>query len=105
CLRIKRDVINVEYIRQLIRAAGSVAGNYIANENLGNADLRFRVKVCRKESKACKLWLKHVLTYDDAALEKERSELIQEASELEKIFSAILKKLIDKGGNGNPGRK
>ncbi len=98
CLRLKRDVINVEYIRQLIRAAGSVAGNYIeANENLGAGDLRFRIKVCRKESKESRLWMKHVLIYDDAAAEKERAELIQEASELENIFGSILKKLIWKG--------
>lgn len=97
CLKLKKDIINIEYIRQLVRAAGSVAGNYIeANENLGDGDLRFRIKVCRKESKESKLWLKHVLTYDDVSLEKERLELIQEAFELENIFGAILKKLIYK---------
>lgn len=95
CLKLKRDAINVEYIRQLIRAAGSVAGNYIeANENLGDGDFKFRIKVCRKESKESKLWLKHILTYGDAGLEKERLELIQEAFELENIFGSILKKII-----------
>src|SRR6185503_15404728 len=102
CLRLKRDIINAEYIRQLVRAAGSVAGNYIeANENLGDADLRFRVKVCRKESKESRLWLRHILTYDDPVLEKERLELIEEATELEKIFAAILRKLMEKGGNAS----
>lgn len=95
CLKLKRDAINIEYIKQLIRAAGSVAGNYIeANENLGEGDLKFRIKVCRKESKECKLWLKHVLTNGEIELEKERSALIQEALELENIFGSILKKLI-----------
>jgi four helix bundle protein len=56
CLRLKRDIINREYIIQLVRAAGSVAGNYVeANENLGDGDLRFRIKVCRKESKESQL--------------------------------------------------
>jgi four helix bundle protein len=97
CLRLKKDVINIQYIRQLVRAAGSVAANYIeANENLGDGDLKYRIKVCRKESKESKLWLKHVLTNGDVAFEKERSELIQEAFELENIFGAILKKLIIK---------
>ena len=100
CLRLKRDIINAEYIRQLVRAAGSVAGNYIeANENPGDADLRFRVRVCRKESKESRLWLRHILTYNDPVLEKERLELIEEATELEKIFAAILRKLMEKGGN------
>jgi four helix bundle protein len=95
CLKLKRDTINIEYIKQLIRAAGSVAGNYIeANENVGDGDLKYRIKVCRKESKESKLWLKHVLTNNDIELEKERSALIQEAFELENIFGSILKKLI-----------
>ena len=95
CLKLKKDTINIEYIRQLVRAAGSVAANYIeANENLGDGDLKYRIKVCRKESKESKLWLKHVLTNGDIALEKERSELIQEAFELESIFGSILRKLI-----------
>jgi four helix bundle protein len=95
CLILKKDTINIEYIRQLVRAAGSVAGNYIeANENLGDGDLKFRIKVCRKESKESQLWLKHVLTNNDAGIERERIELIQEAFELEQIFGSILKKLV-----------
>jgi len=95
CLRLKRDTVKIEYIRQLVRSAASVAGNYLeANENLGEGDVKFRIKVCRKESKESGLWLKHVLTYDNAMLENERKELIQEAFELESIFGAILKKLI-----------
>ena len=71
CQKLKRDIINREYIVQLIRSAGSVAGNYIeANENLGEGDLKFRIKICRKESKESRLWLRHVLTYDDTNLKK-----------------------------------
>ena len=97
CLRLKRDIINREYIIQLVRAAGSVAGNYVeANENLGDGDLRFRIKVCRKESKESQLWLRHVLTYGDEQLDKEKLKLTQEALELELIFGAILKRLLIK---------
>jgi four helix bundle protein len=97
CLGLKKDIINKEYIVQLVRSAGSVAANYIeANENLGEGDLKYRIKICRKESKESKLWLNHVLTYADNIFEKERLELIQEAFELEQIFGAILKKLIQK---------
>ncbi len=97
CLKLKRDMINREYIVQLIRAAGSVAGNYIeANENLGEGDLKYRIKVCRKESKESKMWLKHILTYENEELEKKRAELMREAFELEQIFGAILKSLFRK---------
>lgn len=59
CLSLKRDIINREYIIQLIRSASSVAANYIeANENLGKNDLKMRIKICRKESKESRLWLK-----------------------------------------------
>ncbi|HRX93395.1 MAG TPA: four helix bundle protein [Chitinophagaceae bacterium] len=35
CKALKKDVVNLEYIKQLIRSAGSVGANYIeANDNL-----------------------------------------------------------------------
>ena len=48
-----------------------------------------RIKICRKESKESQLWLKHVLIYQVEILDTERKVLLQEASELEKIFGAI----------------
>jgi four helix bundle protein len=58
CVTLKKDVINIEYIRQLVRAAGSVSANYIeANESLGNEDKKMHIKICRKESKESRLWL------------------------------------------------
>ena len=94
CLKLKKDVINIQYIRQLVRAAGSVAANYIeANESLGNQDKKMRIKISRKESKESRLWLKHILTYSDEQMEKERIDLIQESIELENILGAIFRKL------------
>jgi len=94
CAKLKKDVINLEYIRQLIRAAGSVPANYIeANESLGNQDKKMHIKICRKESKESRLWLKHVLNYGNEELEKERLDLVQETIELENIFGSIYRKL------------
>jgi four helix bundle protein len=94
CLKLRKDVINTEYIRQLVRAAGSIPSNYIeANESLGSQDKKMHIKISRKESKESKLWLKHVLTYGNKDLERERLELIQEAIELENIFGSIYRKL------------
>lgn len=96
-LRLKKDLINREYIIQLIRSSGSVAANYVeANENPGNGDLKYRIKVCRKESKESKLRLKHVLTDSNGELENERLELIQEAFEPEQIFWCNFKKACAK---------
>ena len=92
CLLLKKDIINREYIVQLVRAAGSVAANYIeANENLGQNDLKMHIRICRKESKESRLWLKHVLTYGLEEHETMRLKLLQETIELENIFGAILK--------------
>ncbi|HMU46217.1 MAG TPA: four helix bundle protein [Chitinophagaceae bacterium] len=94
CTALKKDVVNVEYIKQLVRSAGSVGANYIeANDNLGENDLKMRIRICRKESKESVYWLKHVLTYEDSELETKRLELKQEANELTLIFAAILRKL------------
>jgi len=52
CRRLKIDAANFEDIKQLVRASGSVGANYIeANENVGKGDLKYRIRVCRKESK------------------------------------------------------
>ena len=94
CLKQKLDIINREYIVQLIHSAGSVAANYIeANENLGEKDLKFRIKVCRKESKESQLWLKHILTYGNNEYESIRVSLLQESFELEKNFWRDIKKV------------
>ena len=94
CLKLKKDTINLEYIKQLVKAAGSVPANYIeANESLGDQDKKMHIKISRKEAKESGLWLKHVLAYGNDEIEKERLELLQEAHELENIFDSIYRKL------------
>lgn len=94
--RLKKDVENFEDIKQLVRASGSVGANYIeANENVGPGDLRYRIKVSRKESKESMLFLGLIETFGNNDLETERVFLIDEAGQLRKIFSAMLKKLGD----------
>ena len=94
CRKIKKDLVNFEDIKQLVRASGSVGANYIeANENVGKGDLKYRLKVCRKESKECIHFLGLVELFEDKELEKERNELIDEATQLKKIFSSMIKKL------------
>jgi len=92
CIKLKRDIINTEYIRQLIRASGSVGGNYIeASDNLGKLDEKMRIKISR--AKESIHWLDLILTDGNDELEKERLELMDEGIQIKKILSAILKKL------------
>jgi four helix bundle protein len=94
CRRLKKDIANIEDIKQLVRASGSVGANYIeANENVGKGDLKYRIKVCRKESKESVHFLGLIELFEDLELEKERNWLIDEANQLRKIFSSMIKKL------------
>jgi len=51
-----------------------------------------RIKICRKEAKESRYWLKLVDANGDSGLEQERENLIQEATEIMNIFGSILRK-------------
>jgi len=93
--RLPKTISNVEIGRQLTRSSGSVGANYIeANESLGKKDFLMRIKICRKEAKESCYWLKLVCCHSDD--DEEQKELVQESTELTKIFGAILEKTISK---------
>ncbi len=89
--KLPRTISNIENGKQLVKAVGSVGANYIeANESLSKKDFVMRIKICRKESKESRCWLK--LTEPHQEDIKEKEALIQEATELMKIFGSILEK-------------
>jgi four helix bundle protein len=89
-----RTISNIEDVKQLVRASGSVAANCIeANEALGDKDRVMRFRICRKEAEECQLWLRLVHTGDGVETIARQKTLRQEAHELKLIFSAIIKKL------------
>lgn len=78
--------------KQLIRSSGSIGANYIeANEALSKKDFLFRIRICRKEAKETSYWL-DLLSPNTEDLEKKRQQLLQESTELMKIFGAIIRK-------------
>ena len=82
---------NFEDARQLVRSLGSVGANYIeANESLSKKDFVCRIKICRKEAKESRYWLRLVEATDPTSAE--RDMLVQEAQELMNIFGAIVRK-------------
>jgi four helix bundle protein len=86
-----KTIGNIEDARQLIRASGSVGANYIeANEALSKKDFVLRIKICRKEAKESRYFLRLL----DVAvnMSDERNGLVQEAHELVNIFGAIVRK-------------
>ena len=88
---LPRTIGNAEDVRQLVRASGSVAANWIeANEALSKKDFLLRAKICRKEAKESRLFLRLIETGD--VLANRRDELCREARELTLIFAAIISK-------------
>ena len=88
---LPRTVANAEDVRQLVRASGSVAANWIeANEALSKKDFLLRAKISRKESKESRLFLRLLETGE--ALADKRDELCREARELTLIFATIISK-------------
>lgn len=94
CTKIKWDVINKEYIKQVIRSSGSVSANYTeASDDLGKADEKMKLRLSRREAKETIKWLDLTLTYEDKSLEQSRAQLIDEGEQIRKILSAIIIKL------------
>jgi four helix bundle protein len=89
---LPRTIANVEIMKQLIRASGSVGANYIeASEALSKKDFAVRVKICRKECKESRYWLRLTEVKGEDAENRQQS-LINEATELMKIFGSIVEK-------------
>lgn len=91
--QLPRTVGNVADAKQLIRSSGSIGANYIeANESLGKKDFMMRARIARKEAKETRYWLRLLDTGTNENVERDRTELLTEATELLKILSAILNK-------------
>jgi four helix bundle protein len=83
---------NIEDVKQLIKASGSVGANYIeANEKLGKRDFLMRLRIARKEAKETHYWIR-LLKEMNKKYEKEAEALMNEAIQLKMILSAILYK-------------
>ena len=71
--KLRKTVGNIEDGKQLVRSSGSVGANYIeANEALSKKDFILRIKICRKESKESRYWLK-LLDIQDASEQENES--------------------------------
>jgi four helix bundle protein len=89
---LPKSTINFKLIDQVVRSGTSMGANYReANETETKKDFKYRIRICRKEGKETIYWLKLII---EANLEfKNRIKpLLQESSELVKIFASILEK-------------
>jgi four helix bundle protein len=91
--QLPKTIGNTEDVRQLVRALGSVAANWIeTGEALSKKDFLMRVKICRKEAKESRLFLHLVDQGSSRSTASARDKLAGEARELTLIFSAIVSK-------------
>lgn len=91
--KLPRILSNIEDVRQLVRASGSVAANWIeADESLSKKDFVMRVKICRKEAKESRLFLRLLDTGLGEDSGAKRQALAAEARELVLTFSSIISK-------------
>lgn len=92
---LSRDCITDVLICQLVRSATSIGANYCEADDSGSKkEFRYRISVCKRESRETKHWLRMI-----AAAAPDRKEdarpLWTEAKELNLIFGAILRKKSD----------
>jgi four helix bundle protein len=83
---------NTEDVKQLVRAS-SVGSNYTeTNDSLSKKDSVMRVKICRKEAKESRYWLRLLYVDGKPDAAGSRDKLIQESTELMNIFGAIVRR-------------
>jgi len=89
---IQKTIINLELVKQLVRSSTSVGANFIeANEALSKKDFLLRIKICRKEARESIYWLK-LVELKNPESDRIREALIEEATQLIKIFSTIVER-------------
>lgn len=92
CQKLPKNIINQKLIAQIIRSGTSPGSNYReANESDTKKDFKYKIGLCRKESKETSYWLK-LLIHANPSFTKDLEEILIESIELRKIFSAIAMK-------------
>jgi four helix bundle protein len=89
--RLSKNQINREYGTQVIRAGGSIGSNYCeATEADSRKDFVRRIKICKREAKETKYWLRLLKFANSGVDEDEFDWLINEAYEYVLIFSSTI---------------
>ncbi len=97
-----RTIASLGDCRQLVRASGFIGAYYInAGEAPSKEDFLFGIRGCRREAKQSAHWLNLLDSNLEEKSEGMRRDLLKEASELERIFSAILQKVRMKGAKAD----
>ena len=87
---IKIDLANRNIISQILRSSSSIGANYNeALESESKDDFVHKLSICKKEARETLYWLDLLLTTNPNQL-KQMEVLIQETTELVRIFAATI---------------
>lgn len=90
---LPKSISSIEISKQLTRSAGSVGANYLeAEESLSKKDFIMHIKISKKEARESIYWLQLSSSQSDAIAEREY--LVDEATQLMKIFGSIIQKCL-----------
>lgn len=87
--KIPVDAVTEPLIAQLVRAGTSVGANYCEADDAGSKkEFRYRISICKRESRESKYWLRMIAAAVPAMVEEARTHW-RGAKELNLIFGAI----------------
>jgi len=87
---LKRDVVNMPLISQLVKSVTSIGANYCeANGASSKKDFKNKIYICKKECKETKYWLQ-IIAKANPEHKEECRRLWKEVQELTLIFSKII---------------
>ena len=86
---IRRNAVTYPLIRQLVRSATSVGANYVEADEAGSKkEFRYRISVCKRETRETQYWLRMVVAATPEQTDQARKQW-KEANELVLIFGSI----------------
>jgi four helix bundle protein len=86
---IRTNAITEPLIKQLVRSGTSIGANYVeADDASSRKEFRYRIGICKRESRETKYWLRMVAKAAPEMAEQARSQWT-EAKELHLIFAKI----------------
>ncbi|HLM84364.1 MAG TPA: four helix bundle protein [Candidatus Bathyarchaeia archaeon] len=88
--KIKKDIVNIPLINQLVRSATSIGANYCeAHGASSKKDFKNKLYICKKEAKETKYWLQIIAKSNPEHSEECRRHW-KEVQELTLIFSKAI---------------
>lgn len=91
--KLKQTTSNIEDVKKIINASGSIGSNYIQSNNSSNKkDFIEKIKICRKNAEESRFWLSLLDTDWNDEQEIEKKKLINEATGLINVFNSILQR-------------